>query len=564
RQARQFDPYPPDFDEAVHVLPVLQLAGAVQQGDLAAFGRHTLLQERLAAYPFLHSWLILPAWLIEPHVATLRLMSLIFLVGAAGLAFWIGRDLALHGRFPWLAGGLSAGLTLAALPLWVYASVAYLEGAGLLMTMLALWCYGRSFIYGRRSRAQRRWLIAASLAVAGAFFTKYNFGLFVAVAIALNELLALFTARGPGSDAGRQAGAPNRWSRIVPARLFYLAGPAALLILLWFTNLDRLLNFLVYSQAQEGQLTFWRLESWLYYPDSLFRQYLNGPPSWLLVSGGVVYALLRWRGPTARVLLLYVVMSTLMLIAVPQKEPRFLYTIAPALFPLAGAWAAAAGAWLIARFSSSRRPIWSVAVGLAAVGLAIALLGVWQGTAVYHRFTFFPAAQETAYNSSPETADAYAFLAAHTLAQGERLYLVNGWHQFNPYALQWVYYANRPYPPQPFDYWQVRSGLGPAPDQENLADWVASLRRQGISMIATIDGSPAGDYTGWQVAEPLLAQGVLAPVASSPVYALNNWDYNYREAVLAGAFPDRDAWQAARAASRDEFQIQLHIYRLQN
>ena len=57
---------PPDFDEAVHLLPVRQLAYDLQQGDLAAFGRHTLNQDQMAGYPFFHAWLTIPAWLIAP------------------------------------------------------------------------------------------------------------------------------------------------------------------------------------------------------------------------------------------------------------------------------------------------------------------------------------------------------------------------------------------------------------------------------------------------------------------------------------------------------------------
>jgi hypothetical protein len=559
QQIRAFDAYPPDFDEAVHALPALQLANAVQRGDPAAFWRHSLLQERLAAYPFFHSWLTFPAWLVKPRLFTLRSMSLLFLAGAAGLAFWIGRDLASGNLFAWLAGGVSAGLLLTALPLWVYGSVAYLEGAGLLVVMLALWCYGRSFTPWKRPSAERKWLTAASLAVAAAFFTKYNFGVFLAAGLALNELMILL-ASGAQRETGQKRLTFAQWpALILNSRLFYLAAPAALLILLWFSNVDRLLNFFSYSQAQQGDLSMRRLESWLYYPASLSRQYLNGAPVWLLVGGGLAYAVLHWRQPAQRALLLYVAVSALMLVAVPQKTPRFLYTVAPALFPLAGSWAATAVSWLSERFSRcGRRPAWSR--GLA--WLVVACFLAWQAGAIYQRYAFFPAALEIAYDSNPETAGAYAFVAAHTLAQGERLHVVNAWHQFNPYALQWSYYAAQGYPPVEIDYWQVTSDLAPEPTETNLALWVGALRRQGVTMLLTIDGSPAGNYTGWQAVEPLLAQGVLEPVTRSPVYTLNNWSNDYREAVLASAFPDVGASQAARARSRGEFQIQLHLYRL--
>jgi hypothetical protein len=526
---RAYAHYPPDFDEAVHLLPTLQLANAARQGDIAAFWLHTVAQERLAAYPFIHSWLSFPAWLLAPSVTTMRLMSLVYLAGAAVLAFWIGHHLAGDGRYRWLSGLVAAALTLTSFPLWVYGSLAYLEGAGLLITWLALWLYGRSLQRPERSLPA----LVASLAVVAAFFTKYNFGLFLIGGIALNEVIEALRTR-----------------RLAWRRLLCLAGPATLLLLLWFADTARLQNFLVYGRSQQGNAYFWRLESWLYYPHSFIHHYLSSVVALALAGGGLLYALTHWRHPAWRAILTYLLVSLLMLLVVPQKEPRFLYTIAPAAFLPAGPFAA----WMVGRLADGpprlRRPAL----------LTFALLAVWHAAAVYRHFTFFPHALEVAYDSAPETADAYRFITAHTLAQNQKLHMLNTWHLFNPLSLQWVYYADQGFPPVSLDYWGVTADLAPEPTAEQLAHLQDELRRQGSQALLSIDGSPAGVYTGWAVVEPLLAQGVLEPLASSPTYRLNRWSDSYRERVLAGDFADEAGLQAARATSRGDFDIQLHLY----
>jgi hypothetical protein len=78
----------------------------------------------------------------------------------------------------------------------------------------------------------------------------------------------------------------------------------------------------------------------------------------------------------------------------------------------------------------------------------------------------------------------------------------------------------------------------------------------------SIDGSPAGSYTGWAVVEPLLGQGHLQPVASSDSLTLRNWDEQYRERVLAADFAGRDEWAQWERQRRGEYEIRLHLYRV--
>lgn len=534
----QFAGAPPDFDEAVHLLPVRQLAVDVQQGDVGAFLRHTLNQDQLAAYPFFHAWLTFPAWLVAPGITTARTMSAVYLALAALVAFGLGHDLVAHGRFAWLAGLVAGALTLLALPLWAYAGLAYLEGAGLLVTLLALWLYGRSFPADRR---KAQWFaFLAGLLVMAAFFTKYNFGLLLMGSIALNELVAWILTR-------RQAPITA-----VLRRWLALGGLPAGLLLAWFFWPGHWTRFVAYSGAQEGQLTLWRLASWLYYPRSLLAQYSAGWPIALLVVGGLVYGVLRWRAFRARSLLIFLLLGWLMLTAVPQKEPRFLYTVAPAAFVLAGGLVAATAVWAAGQ---ARR--WRL--GLAVVGVAWLM---WAGTAVAQRFQFFSQVLAAAYASPPETVTAYQFVQAHTLAQNQPVYLLNSWHLFSPPALLWTYYTAAPGSLLAYDDGLVSAGLVPEPTAVNQAELIARLKAQGIRYILSIDGSPAGDYSGWAIIEPLQAQGLVAHVASSPSLTLPVRSLAYQEALLSGEFPDLATAMAQSAQYQSSLGVQLHLYEI--
>jgi hypothetical protein len=528
-EVRTFAHYPPDFDEAVHLLPVVEVANAIQRGDLIGFWQATSRQEQLAAYPFVHSWLAAPVWLLRPGLTPQRWFSLLCLVGSILLAFVISQTLAT--RWRWLAGLVGGGLLLASFPLWLYGSLAYLEGAGLLLTMLAIACYLRA------NDQQSRWLIAASVATAATFLTKYNFGLFLVAAIGLNEAIGWLLTRSTRPPWGR-------WLR--------LGAPAALILLLWFAAPGRLDRFLYFGQAQEGQMDFWQVASWLYYPHSFYAHYLAGPAALLPVVGGLVLALRRWQDGRFRFLLLYLLLSWLMLVIVPQKAPRFLYTVAPAALVLGGPFAA----WLYDRVMAQARRV------RLAVLLLLAGWLVWWGTAVAHQFSYLRPGLDIIFDSVPATATGYEWVNRQTLAQDGAVYIPNDWHLFNVYSLQWQHLASQGYPATPLDLSRVRGGPAPEPTAANLEQLLVRWQAQGIDYVLSIDGSPAGSYAGWAVVEPLLGQGHLQPVASSDSLTLRNWDEQYRERVLAADFAGRDEWAQWERQRRGEYEIRLHLYRV--
>jgi hypothetical protein len=78
--------------------------------------------------------------------------------------------------------------------------------------------------------------------------------------------------------------------------------------------------------------------------------------------------------------------------------------------------------------------------------------------------------------------------------------------------------------------------------------------------LVSIDGSPAGSYTGWQVVEPLWARGDVEWVASSEQLAVVAWSDAYEERALAGSFWDWVDLEAARSEGLEKYSIQVHLY----
>ena len=536
RTIRVYREYPPDFDEAVHLLPALQIAKDVRSLRVVDFWVHTYTQDRMAAYPFLYSWLLAPFFLVwKPTIIVARASGLVYLGIAAFVGFFLARALSSHRQLPWLSGLVSGLLILASLPLWVYASIAYLEAAGLLVTLIGLLCY----VKAGADEQRRVWLAAASVSAAGMLFTKYSFGVFMVGAIALTEALNALAARQMPS--GR--------------RLLYLAGPFVLLALIWFADPNKLYRFWVYSQSQKGQIGFWSAPNLLYYPNSLVRYYAAGPLSLALVLAGVVMGLLKWREHGFRAVIAYLLVGTLMLTLVPQHSIRFMYTVAPAAFVLAGPFVERAVARLVELCQQKRwlRPV----LGL----LAISLLVV-EARAIAYRFSFYSPALEITYLSSPDTRLAYHFIADNTLARGMRPHILDFWHLVSNYALEWEYYTTAGGEPAAHRYQLATVGLVPEPTEANLNALIQTLKQQGVNALVSIDGSPAGSYTGWQVIEPLLARGILETHPDHPYYTLIEWQTSYTYRVFAGDFSSRAEFEQARRESKTEYPIQLHLYYL--
>lgn len=515
--ARRFADRPFDFDEAVHALPAYQIALDLRALDVVGFVRDTVEQDRLAAYPFLHSWLLAPALVISgADTATARLANTAFVWIALLLAAWCARQLAPL-RHRSAAGALAALIIVLTLPIWVYANSVLLESAGLVVTLAWFGAYLKA-----RAGASQRWTWLAGALAAAAFFTKYSFGIFVFGGMMLGEALAI---------------AANR--RVDVRRLIALLAPMVVLGGGWLLLPDKAVRLSAYSTAQQSSLAFWSWENWLYAPINALRFYSPGPLSAGLMAAAVVLSALHRQDDGARKTLAAIVSGFAALTWVPQKDARFLYTVAPLLIPPAAALAVQA--WSVVR---GRRSLQALGLGLAAVELA---LGVG-------RLTVYPEALQTIYNTSPDTWAAYSFVIEHALAVGQRPRLLNAWHQINALAASWAYYERFGGNPGGDGYRLVGQSQIDSADEPARRELFDDLVESDEDVLITIDGSPAGDVTGWAVAEPALSEGRLAPLAQSEPLTLYIWPRETQERLLAGSL--------ASAGDPITFTVRLNAYAL--
>ncbi len=494
--AQRFADRPFDFDEAVHALPAYQIAVDLRAGDLGAALAHSFDEDRLAAYPFLHSWLIAPALMVSgADTASARLANTVFVWVSLALAAWVARALS-RGPARDVAAPLAALLLALSLPVWVYANTVLLEGAGLVVTLAWLGAYLRA-----RPGAWPGWAWLAGLLSVAAFFTKYSFGVFVVGGMALAEALALAAERRP---------APRRW--------LALFAPAALLIGGWLLLPDKLGRLAGYSVAQRSSLVFWSWANWLYAPVNSLRFYASGPLAAGLMAATIGLLPLRWRDEGVRKTCAAYLAGLAALTWVPQKDARFLYTVAPLLIPAAAALAAQALPVLRAR-----RWLTYLATGVALLELSFGVV----------RLSRYAEALQTVFNTSPDTRALYAYIIDHSLAPGQRPRLLNTWFQVNALAASWEYYARYGGRPAADDYNLVHQSQTDAADETARAALFDGLRAAEDQVLITIDGSPAGAVTGWAIAEPALAEGDLLPIDQSPTYTLFVWPRETQERLFA-------------------------------
>ena len=520
--------YPPAFDEAIHALPIFQTRHALQAGDIATFWQHSYHQDEIALYPFLHSWLMLPAVTASPHNITwTRLASLSFVLLNALAAWQIAKQLAIDSQQPkWVAIG-AAILTLVSLPIWVFSSLPYLEGAGLFLTLLTLLAYLKA------EMPSSNWFLAASCAALATFFVKYSFGVFVIAGLAAIEALNIIEQRH------------INWRRWVKLGL-----PCAAGVLLWFLLPNKWANFITFSQSQPETFAFWSSDNLLYYWRSLLVHHLGTPLQTTLL---IVTLLSTWRFKKARVPLIYVLVGVLILtILVPQKDIRFGYTVLPALYPVMAIAVGQIIRWIMAQAQTLRMVAWTVLI----------LFIVNDARLITKQLSYYPTALETVLQTTPDNRAANQFIVSHSLANGDTPFLINGWHLLSTAGVVWEHYSLLPERPLEYDLNLAYQGFAPEPSGENLNQFLDQLAQNGIDMLVSIDGSPAGSVIGWRVIEPLWQANKIELVADSPTYTLVGWPHTYQWRVFAADFDSRDAWRLEHEAARRSFNIQLHVYRL--
>lgn len=405
-QILRLEPYPFDFDEALHATRGLTLALDLRQGDLGAFISDAYRQ---SLYP--PGFAVFEALVFlgfGASTVTARLCSLICLLGATFVLYALA--LELDEALGWLAGLVAVGLLLSAPWILLHSALVMLELPGLLVSLTALLAYLRA----RRSPRPWRWGLT-SLLMAVMMLVKYPFGLLVLGVVAVAEGLWLLER----SRRGR---------RPLGARWGWLFLPFLVVMSVWFAGPGKLADFVTYATLQPKHADWYTLENLAFYPRSILLHYLASPALGLLLGAGVVWAVIRWRRASVRSILLYGLLGLAMMTIKESNNPRFILTVVPALYLLAGL--------AVARLAVAWRGVDRVRLRLLVPTVALGLLLVAGAPGVVETFAVLPDLLLVEVETDPRARELAGWVADQV--EGRPVYFVNTWDQFSALAIEWV------------------------------------------------------------------------------------------------------------------------------
>ncbi len=345
------------WDESMHAqLPAARMVVALEQGELGAF---FAALHACAQYPFAWPGVLALVQLvtgISEHAGrvagTLAWCATLFgLVCVAREVVWALRRergvLPFDRGVPFVALALGAACPLAL----AFAGTFFLEvpATCAIVWALALWLVRARC---RGTPRERRAELLAGACIAVAFFTKFNYGLMLALALGLDwafEFVGALRAGSAAAFAKRSA-----WLAPVPAAL-----------LLWWFVLPLPLGSAVAAEHRAAFAAFLGGNQDLArYPDAWRLLFLG---DWFGVSPGFValelllaFIALRWVSVSAVRVTLFLLLATAVPIALhPFHDARFQVVLGP------GLWVLAALGWRAVRAGT-----WPVRVGFVAVVLA--------------------------------------------------------------------------------------------------------------------------------------------------------------------------------------------------
>lgn len=321
------------WDESMHAeLPAARMAVALQLGDVRAFfeGLHSCAQ-----YPFAWPLVLAAVQLVtgtSEHAARVS-GTLAWCLALFGM-FCVARELvralrrvrgplASDRSMPFVALCLAAFCPLAL----AFAGTLFLEVPATCAIVWALYAWlvrARCAGTPRERRAQ----LVASAAIALAFFTKFNYGLMLALALALDWSFDFLRELRSGTVAG-----------FVRRSAWLL--PIPLVLLVWWFVLPLPLGA---DTASEHRVAFSSFlggnQGFARFPDSVRLLYFGNwfalSPGWLVLQLAFALLALRWvRVSAVRVVALLALATTLPIALHPFHDARFQVVIGPALWLLA-------------------------------------------------------------------------------------------------------------------------------------------------------------------------------------------------------------------------------------
>ncbi len=512
-----YSDYPFDSDEAIHANSGLALALDLRAGDWATFIRRFYQQ---SFYPPAFSVLkALTFAALGPSTLAARGFSLACLPLALLAIYLTSRQV--DEQWGWLIGCITIGLTLTAQPLLVTSAQVMMEIPGLLASFGMMWLYTRAL-----NNPSAKNLAGTSVMLAITFLTKYTYGVAAIATVGLMEM-TLFIKN------------PTRTAR----RWWWLIGPCALLLALWFAHPSKLASFWAYATAQPKNQT-WQWDSLLFYPRSIAYHYTPSPIFGLITLLSILWTIKRWHHQPLRLLLIYFGVGFIEMTLNLPNDPRFIATFIPAAHILTGAMLA----WSIKTWSQANPGIFQYLVAALLIVSLITAVPV-----LIDRYRAYPSLMEAKYETHPRLNDLADWIQTQT-ASSPPPYLVNYWDQFGPWALTWYRGTHQAPPGARFQDLAVPASLLIEASDENIAALRASILESGAGYVVAFEGAPWGAPDWWIYAAAL--DDIIDPVARQvfDVKAYNTGDW------LDTSLLRKTEWERIKADSRYTLHVQTTIY----
>ncbi|MCP4357422.1 MAG: glycosyltransferase family 39 protein [Chloroflexi bacterium] len=529
RQIITFQQYPFDSDEASHTLGGLDMALALRAGAVsefvAAFGRQNF-------YPPGVAWLKALAFIaFGDTILVARLFSAVCFFLAVLLVYAIGQQI--DRQYGWLSGLIAAGLTLTMQSLLITSALVMLEAPGLLVSLLLLWVYLRALARPSRGR-----LILVSFLLALTILTKYTYG---AVALGAVGLMELSLCRP--STSAIQSQIKERW--------LWLFGPLALVMLLWIANPLTLAGVFDYAQPLPSNEPWLSLDGLQFYPLSLALHDVPAPLFALVSVAGLAWAVVHWRNPGIRLLLLYFLlgMGLIMLVNHPHNY-RFIAPFVPALHLLT--------AVMLTNLLDIAKNRWDETgkggrTAVVMVTILLLLAGLQSIVVLSDRFRQYPSVMEVEIETDP-ALNKMAIWLQMQIPPGSRFFMLNYWDQFSPEAIAWRLGQQAVPIPEATMPAAVLTAASPA----TLQTLQQSLAAQQTEYVVVLEGGPWGtaawpEYT--QIIETDYDE-MSRNQFTIPLYSVGDW--------LDTHLLTMPAWEEVKADGRTELHIQAIVYRRAN
>ena len=318
-------PWLPIYDESGYYRGAVQIWHALRTGGLHALARETWNYHLILGGPFLSPYCLALGFIFgSTTLEAARTASLV-----AGFFAWVG--------IVWLAAELAdegkayaaaiAGILWGTSPMFLYyTSRSLYDSFALVTTAFCL------IAAARFARSGGRWAaVAAGFLACLSYEIKCNVGILALAALFLGLAYPEIRARLAKDARGFLAPLARPWFLLAASALLPLT---AFLMVDGVRQLIRYLHGYPFDPLGPGDYL-------LYYPRSLFLEYVPTPGLAVLLLIGVIYW--GWKGwgkPAARIALLYVVLQVISATLHSQKDGRFIWGAVAIAASLAGAFLA--------------------------------------------------------------------------------------------------------------------------------------------------------------------------------------------------------------------------------